>query len=171
MNAFPNVCQVALKEWAVVVSAMDRGEQVLLLRKGGISEDGKDFRVVHPEFLLYPTFEHQKEELLKESYHDELRHVLSEAENGETITFSHWAKLEEIIEAHGPGKGGYPFPPIHLDGGLCPEAPALETQAPAVHRSAAAVQDGGAGNLCPTRKYTAAASPGWTCPRMWPWGV
>ena len=98
MNAFPNVCQVALKEWAVVVSAMDRGEQVLLLRKGGISEDGKDFRVVHPEFLLYPTFEHQKEELLKESYHDELRHVLSEAENGETITFSHWAKVEEIIE-------------------------------------------------------------------------
>ena len=101
---FPSVCQVALKEWAVVVSALDRGEQVLLLRKGGIREEGKDFRVVHPEFLLYPTFEHQKEELLKERYQGELDRVLSRPENGETITFSHWAKVEEVIELTDQGK-------------------------------------------------------------------
>ena len=31
----PSDCQIALKEWAVTVSALDKGEQVLLLRKGG----------------------------------------------------------------------------------------------------------------------------------------
>ena len=95
---FPTVCQVALKEWAVVVSALDRGEQVLLLRKGGIREEGKDFRVLHPEFLLYPTFEHQKQDLLKDRYHDDLRQVLFQPQDGETINFSHWARVEEVIE-------------------------------------------------------------------------
>ena len=61
----PSRCQIALKEWAVTVQALAQGRQVLLLRKGGIHEEGKDFRVVHPEFLLYPTYEHQREDLLK----------------------------------------------------------------------------------------------------------
>ena len=95
---FPTVCQVALKEWAVVVSALDRGEQVLLLRKGGIREEGKDFRVLHPEFLLYPTFEHQKQDLLKDRYHHDLQQVLFQPQDGETINFSHWARVEEVIE-------------------------------------------------------------------------
>ena len=95
---FPDVCQIALKEWAVTVKALDQGEQVLLLRKGGIREEGRDFRVLYPEFLLYPTFEHQREELLKEKYHRDLSRVLAEAPPGDTITFSHWAKVEEVIE-------------------------------------------------------------------------
>ena len=66
MNA-PANCQMALKEWAVTCQALAEGQQILLLRKGGIHEDGKDFRVVHREFLLYPTFEHQKPELLQPS--------------------------------------------------------------------------------------------------------
>ncbi|MCE2462541.1 MAG: DUF1802 family protein [Dehalococcoidia bacterium] len=80
------------------MKALDRGEQVMLLRKGGIREEGKDFRVIHPEFLLYPTFEHQKDELLQEKYHQDLQQVLSEAQGGDTITFSHWAGVEEVIE-------------------------------------------------------------------------
>ncbi len=95
---YPSVCQVALKEWAVTVRAFERGEQILLVRKGGIREDGKDFRVLHPEFLLYPTFEHQKAELLKERYHGDLHHVLSQDRDGSSVTFSHWASLEEAIE-------------------------------------------------------------------------
>ena len=91
-------CRIALKEWAVAVKALDRGEQILLLRKGGIREDGKDFRVLYPEFLLYPTFEHQKEDLLKPWYHRDLRQVLPQAGDMETITFSHWARVEEVIE-------------------------------------------------------------------------
>ena len=65
LPALPDRCQIALKEWAVTVQALARGEQILLLRKGGIHEEGKDFRVIHPEFLLYSTYEHQREDLLK----------------------------------------------------------------------------------------------------------
>ena len=91
-------CSVAFKEWAVTIRAFDRGDQILLLRKGGIHEDGKDFRVLHPEFLMYPTFEHQKPELLKEKYHEELSRVVSESEGNGAITFGHWARVEEAIE-------------------------------------------------------------------------
>lgn len=91
-------CNVAFKEWAVTIRAFDRGDQILLLRKGGIHEDGRDFRVLHPEFLMYPTFEHQKPELLKEEYHEELSRVVAEAGGNGAITFGHWARVEEAIE-------------------------------------------------------------------------
>ena len=94
----PTICSIALKEWAVTVRAMDRGDQILLLRKGGIREEGRDFRVSYPEFLLYPTFEHQQEELLHQGYHQDLRHVLSEPRDIDTITFRDWARVEEVIE-------------------------------------------------------------------------
>ena len=91
-------CQIALKEWAVTVQALAEGRQVLLLRKGGIHEEGKNFRVIHPEFLLYPTYEHQQEDLLKSEYHPDLRQLLAESPRDEQITFTHWAKVEDTIE-------------------------------------------------------------------------
>ena len=94
----PEQCYIALKEWAVTVHALAQGQQVLLLRKGGIHESGKDFRVIHPEFLLYPTFEHQREDLLKEAHQPALRNLLDEPQDKSSIYFSHWAKVEETIE-------------------------------------------------------------------------
>jgi hypothetical protein len=52
--------QVAFKEWAVVVDALLRGEQALILRKGGLREGRGGFRIEHPEFLLFPTLFHQQ---------------------------------------------------------------------------------------------------------------
>jgi hypothetical protein len=94
----PERCQIALKEWAVTVHSLAQGQQVLLLRKGGIHEEGKDFRVIHPEFLLYPTYEHQREDLLKAAHQLTLRRLLSDAPRGAAITFTHWARAEEIVE-------------------------------------------------------------------------
>ena len=94
----PDSCQMALKEWAVTVRALAQGTQVLLLRKGGIHETDKDFRVIHPEFLLYPTYEHQREDLLKDGYRADLRQVLEEPRQDNQITFTHWAKVEETIQ-------------------------------------------------------------------------
>ncbi len=91
-------CRIALKEWAVTVNALGRGEQVLLLRKGGIREEGREFRVSYPEFLLYPTFEHQREDLLKERYSGDLRRVLSEAQPQDAVGFSYWARVEDVVE-------------------------------------------------------------------------
>ena len=94
----PDHCQIALKEWAITCQALAQGEQILLLRKGGIHEEGKDFRVIHPEFLLYPTYEHQREDLLKVDHQPALTQLLADAPRSETITFSHFARAEEIIE-------------------------------------------------------------------------
>ena len=94
----PKQCQMALKEWAITVEAMAQGNQILLLRKGGIHETGKDFRVIHREFLFYPTYLHQKEDLLQPSHQPALRKMLEEQHNDEKITFSYWAKAEEVLE-------------------------------------------------------------------------
>lgn len=65
--------KVALKEWAVLVDAIGRGEQLLLLRKGGIADPGEGFQLKHREFWLYPTWEHQKEELLRPEFRPRLK--------------------------------------------------------------------------------------------------
>src|ERR1700722_4280542 len=52
---------IAFKEWAVVVDALGRGEQVLILRKGGIREQRGEFHADHHEFWLFPTQYHEAE--------------------------------------------------------------------------------------------------------------
>ena len=59
---------VALKEWASAIEALAGGEQILIMRKGGIVEETRDFRLVSPSFYLLPTYEHQRRELLKPGY-------------------------------------------------------------------------------------------------------
>lgn len=53
---------IAFKEWAVVVDALGRGEQVVILRKGGIIEDKGRFTVDYDQFWLFPTLYHQQME-------------------------------------------------------------------------------------------------------------
>ncbi len=50
----------ALKEWAGVCDRLSSGEQVLLIRKGGIRERKDGFQVEHPEFFLFPTRFHDE---------------------------------------------------------------------------------------------------------------
>ena len=100
----PANCQMALKEWAIAVEALARGEQILLLRKGGIHEDGKDFRVIHREFLLYPTYEHQKSDLLRAEHQPALEALLEQPRDDKRITFTHFAIAEEVLEVEDQGK-------------------------------------------------------------------
>jgi hypothetical protein len=67
----------ALKEWAIAVNALERGETILLLRKGGIREQGGKFSVERDRVLLYPTYEHQKPHLLKPPYDADVHPVAS----------------------------------------------------------------------------------------------
>jgi hypothetical protein len=58
---------VAFKEWAVIVDALGRGRQIVILRKGGLREGRDGFQVDEPEFLLFPTqFHQQRESVLPE---------------------------------------------------------------------------------------------------------
>ncbi len=54
--------RAAFKEWAVIVDALGRGAQSIILRKGGISEGRGGFKMEHPRFLLFPTLFHQQRE-------------------------------------------------------------------------------------------------------------
>jgi hypothetical protein len=49
----------ALKEWSTVIGSLGRGEQVILIRKGGIADP--KFGLDANEFYLYPTYFHQGE--------------------------------------------------------------------------------------------------------------
>ena len=94
----PTASSLALKEWAVAVKALSKGKQILILRKGGIHRADKEFRVVHPEFLLYPTYEHQRRELVQTTSHLDLEQTLIENENPKLIEFSHWCKVTDKFE-------------------------------------------------------------------------
>src|SRR6185503_11844129 len=51
---------VGFKEWALVCEALGRGEQSILLRKGGIAEGRGGFGFRHTEFFLFPTLFHEQ---------------------------------------------------------------------------------------------------------------
>ena len=51
---------IGFKEWALVCEALGRGEQSILLRKGGIAEGQAGFTFKHREFFLFPTFFHEQ---------------------------------------------------------------------------------------------------------------
>jgi hypothetical protein len=87
----------ALKEWQVTVDALERGDQILLLRKGGIREAGGQFSVQHDRVLLFPTYEHQKPHLLQSPYD---RQVVAVAPgwHPDRVTLKAWAEVMEVFE-------------------------------------------------------------------------
>ena len=91
----------ALKEWQVAVNALERGETILLLRKGGIREVGGKFAVQHEQVLLYPTYEHQKSELLKPAYADQVQPVES-GWHSESVRIGAWAQITHQFEVTQP---------------------------------------------------------------------
>jgi hypothetical protein len=85
------VSGLALKEWAVVVHALLAGEQILDLRKGGLREEQRRFDVRSTRCWLYPTTEHQREELVKPAY----RRWLADdgAERDDTLRIDGWVDV------------------------------------------------------------------------------
>lgn len=87
----------ALKEWATAVAALEAGKTIMLLRKGGIREEGNRFTVAYDRVLLYPTFEHQQPDLLKPEYAEGVKPVESRW-HLETIRISAWAEITDIFQ-------------------------------------------------------------------------
>ena len=48
----------------MVVDALGRGDQIIILRKGGLAEGRGGFKMQHDEFLLFPTRYHQQGEMV-----------------------------------------------------------------------------------------------------------
>jgi len=85
----------ALKEWAVAVEALERGDTTLAVRKGGIRE--KAFAVPETRFLFFKGYEHQKPEQLKPAYHDLLRSIPEMKDDG-PVVFTSFAKVHAAYE-------------------------------------------------------------------------
>ena len=88
----------ALKEWRVAVTALEQGETIVLLRKGGIREAGGKFTVAHDRVLLYPTYEHQRSHLVKPQY----AAVITPVEPGwhpETVRIGSWAMITDRLQS------------------------------------------------------------------------
>jgi hypothetical protein len=63
-----------LKEWSNVIDALGAGEQIILIRKGGIAD--ADFGVEAERFYLYPTYFHQ-----------------GESDARPSVTITHWCEV------------------------------------------------------------------------------
>ena len=84
----------ALKEWASVVAALGTGGQIILLRKGGIVEAKRGFELLHPDVLLFPTFEHQHADWLKPEFQG-----LAGTPAGAEIHIEYLARVTDIFPA------------------------------------------------------------------------
>ena len=93
----------ALKEWSVAVDALVQGKTSILLRKGGIREDGGRFSVPYDPVLLYPTFEHQRPELLKPEYQRQVQPV-DAGWHPDVVHLSAWASIEAVIQVRSQAK-------------------------------------------------------------------
>ena len=83
----------ALKEWATVVSALESGDQTVILRKGGILETDSGFTVENEKFFLFPTFEHQEIKHVKPEYHKHLKNALNSKPRNDTNTITSFAHV------------------------------------------------------------------------------
>jgi hypothetical protein len=92
----------AFKEWAVVVRALLEGEQVIVLRKGGIREEGRKFSVPHDRFWLYPTYEHQDASLVKPAYQWSLAAETATAPPPGVVRVPGWAEVAAIRRTFEP---------------------------------------------------------------------
>lgn len=93
MTKLPN--HTALKEWAAVVSALRTGDQILLVRKGGIADP--TFGVEADRFYLLPTYMHQKEK----QFRPEMRHHFTSTDQagGEpgSVRVDTWCEVAKVF--------------------------------------------------------------------------
>ncbi|HEY2783987.1 MAG TPA: DUF1802 family protein [Fimbriiglobus sp.] len=88
---------VAFKEWAAVCRALALGIQTVILRKGGIAEEGGTFRPEHPRFWLYPTYYHEPQVGgIRPEYFSLLTEAEADRPPAETVRLTHVAEVTAV---------------------------------------------------------------------------
>jgi hypothetical protein len=88
--------QYAFKEWAVICEALMQGRQAIILRKGGIDENGGEFGVEQTRFWLYPTYAHQQRTGITPETGPLLDAALAQQPPAGTLHLRAWAELTGI---------------------------------------------------------------------------
>lgn len=86
----------AFKEWAVICKALAEGKQAIILRKGGIAEEGGVFKAEHGRFWLYPTWLHQEKSGLKHGAASLLHEVEKDRPPAGTIRLTHFVQVPGV---------------------------------------------------------------------------
>jgi hypothetical protein len=94
-EAYIPVMRIAFKEWAIVVDALGRGEQIVILRKGGISEGRAGFQVDYPKFWLFPTLFHQQRECVVEPAQARYDRIASQLAGPDHLVIQYFAEVVE----------------------------------------------------------------------------
>ncbi len=87
---------LALKEWAVIVQALAKGKQTLLLRKGGLYERNGRFSTEPTDFFLFPTYVHQMEQGIMKEAAPELQIALAARPSEDQLVMSHYATVTDV---------------------------------------------------------------------------
>ena len=95
----PQACSRAFKEWDMACSALRTGRQILLIRKGGIKEEGGIFTVDDKEFLLMPTFDHQNPSMLQPGLDQQYSDSKDGMPAAGQIRIDTFAKVDSIYSA------------------------------------------------------------------------
>ncbi|HEY8402473.1 MAG TPA: DUF1802 family protein [Cytophagaceae bacterium] len=102
---------LAFKEWSYIVDALGKGKQSIILRKGGIAEEGGDFSIKGKKFLLLPTMYHQAKDMIKPEWlklldgdrfqlnSDEVK-IEYFAELADVQVVSDWEKIKRLNSFH-----------------------------------------------------------------------
>jgi hypothetical protein len=87
----------ALKEWSIVCDLLQEAKLALLLRKGGIHESSGPgvFELEHPWFALFPSWAHQKPEMIKPEHRPRVQ-VIAEPPSIPLNAFAHAARIWQI---------------------------------------------------------------------------
>lgn len=78
-----------------MVDALGRGDQIFILRKGGIHEGRGGFQMEHTEFALFPTLFHQQRELVIEPAKKRFDEISEFLPTPETLRIEFWARAVE----------------------------------------------------------------------------
>jgi hypothetical protein len=92
--------RVAFKEWSIVVDALGRGEQIMILRKGGISEGKGGFKLEHNEFLLFPTLFHQQRESVIARAQERYDQIAPGFPKPDQVVIEYFARVESYVKVN-----------------------------------------------------------------------
>lgn len=87
---------IALKEWGIVVDALGGGEQILILRKGGLREERGEFTLEHQQFWLFPTQFHETAQSVIPSKRPALQEIAAIAKS-DSAAVQYFAVVDPVI--------------------------------------------------------------------------
>lgn len=97
--------RIAFKEWAIVEDALATGRQIVIFRKGGISEGHGGFKPEHEQFLIFPTLFHQQRDSVLPEAQARYDQISAQFPPANILRIAHycqiadWRRVETLEEA------------------------------------------------------------------------